>query len=40
MAGANVRMGKDCTLFAVANGVVAFDKGGKRVNVREVKATA
>ena len=40
VAGANVRMGKDCTLFAVAGGVVEFDKGGKRVNVREVKATA
>jgi len=36
--GANVRMGKDCTLFAVAHGVVEFDKGGRRVNVREVTA--
>jgi len=33
IAGANVRMGKDCTLFAVAPGVVFFDKNSKRVNV-------
>lgn len=38
VAGANVRMGKDCTLFSVAHGVVEFDKGSKRVNVREVAA--
>ena len=34
IAGANVRMGKDCTLFAVAPGIVFFDKNSKRVNVR------
>jgi len=33
IAGANVRMGKDCTLFAVAHGTVFFDKNSKRVNV-------
>jgi large subunit ribosomal protein L27 len=38
MAGANVRTGKDYTLFSVAHGVVVFDKGSKRVNVREVAA--
>jgi len=38
VAGANVRMGKDCTLFSVAHGVVVFDKDSKRVNVREVAA--
>lgn len=39
IAGANVRMGRDYTLFAVKDGVVEFDKHGKRINVRE-KATA
>jgi large subunit ribosomal protein L27 len=34
IAGTNVRMGKDCTLFAVAPGIVYFDKDSKRVNVR------
>ena len=34
IAGENVKMGKDYTLFAVADGVVEFDKGGRRVNVR------
>ena len=38
IAGANVKMGKDCTLFAVKNGVVAYDKDGKRVNVLEPAA--
>ena len=38
VAGTNVKMGKDCTLFAIKNGVVAFDKGGKRVNIREPAA--
>jgi len=35
VAGSNVRMGRDCTLFAVKDGIVAYDKDGKRVNVRE-----
>jgi large subunit ribosomal protein L27 len=38
VAGANVKMGKDCTLFAVKDGVVKFDKEGKRVNVLEPAA--
>lgn len=33
-AGANVRQGRDFTLFAVADGVVEFDRDGRRVNVR------
>lgn len=33
VAGQNVGMGKDCTLFALADGVVSFDREGKRVNV-------
>jgi len=32
-AGANVRTGRDHTLFAIREGVVAFDRGGKRINV-------
>lgn len=35
VAGANVGMGKDYTLFALKEGVVEFDKGGRRVNIRE-----
>ena len=31
--GLNVGMGKDYTLFALADGVVSFDRDGKRVNV-------
>lgn len=32
-AGANVGMGNDYTLFAIADGVVHFDREGRRVNV-------
>ena len=39
-AGQNVRMGRDCTLFALRAGVVACDKDGKRVNVRETAGAA
>ncbi|MGE4489113.1 MAG: 50S ribosomal protein L27 [Kiritimatiellales bacterium] len=35
VAGANVGQGKDYTLFALKNGVVEFDKAGRRVNIRE-----
>jgi len=35
-AGRNVKMGRDYTLFAVKDGVVEFDKAGKRVNVKEL----
>ena len=31
--GRNVARGKDDTLFALVPGVVAFDRGGKRINV-------
>jgi large subunit ribosomal protein L27 len=34
VAGRNVRMGRDCTLFALMDGLVEFDRGGKRVNIR------
>ena len=33
-AGANVGQGKDYTLFALADGVVNFDRKGRRVNVQ------
>ncbi|MDR2169705.1 MAG: 50S ribosomal protein L27 [Planctomycetaceae bacterium] len=32
-AGKGVGMGNDFTLFAVVDGVVQFDRGGRRVNV-------
>ena len=31
--GKGVGMGKDYTLFALINGVVQFDRNGRRVNV-------
>jgi large subunit ribosomal protein L27 len=31
--GRNVGIGRDDTLFALADGVVVFDRGGRRVNV-------
>jgi large subunit ribosomal protein L27 len=31
--GRNVGMGRDFTLFALSEGVVEFDRGGRRVNV-------
>ena len=36
VAGLNVGMGKDYTLFALKDGVVSFDREGKRVNVQPV----
>jgi len=33
--GKNVGVGRDWTLFALKNGVVKFDKGGRRINVVE-----
>jgi len=33
VAGRNVAMGRDCTLFALTDGTVEFDRGGKRVNI-------
>lgn len=32
--GANVGQGRDFTLFALTDGVVEFDRGGKRVNIK------
>jgi large subunit ribosomal protein L27 len=32
-AGANVGRGSDYTLFALADGIVKFDRSGRRVNV-------
>ena len=32
-AGLNVKRGGDDTLFALSDGVVSFDKKGKRVNI-------
>jgi len=37
-AGTNVKQGRDFTLFAVADGVVEFDRDGRRVNVRAAAA--
>jgi large subunit ribosomal protein L27 len=34
-AGHNVGQGSDYTLFALADGVVSFDREGRRVNVEE-----
>lgn len=40
VAGLNVGMGRDCTLFALVDGVVSFDREGKRVNVQKVEEKA
>ncbi len=40
LAGRNVRLGSDYTIFSVAHGEVYFDRGGKRVNVRIEDAAA
>jgi large subunit ribosomal protein L27 len=34
VAGENVGTGRDWTLFALVDGKVAFDKNGRRVNVK------
>ena len=34
VAGTNVRQARDFSLFAMKDGVVEFDRGGKRINVR------
>jgi large subunit ribosomal protein L27 len=36
--GSNVGMGRDYTLFALKDGVVEYDKQGKRINVREMES--
>ena len=33
--GKNVGLGKDFTIFALIDGVVKFDKGGRRINIVE-----
>lgn len=38
VAGFNVGTGRDWTLFALVEGRVSFDKGGKRVNIVPVAA--
>lgn len=35
--GRNVGQGRDFTLFALKDGVVEFDRGGRRINVRELQ---
>ena len=35
--GRNVGQGRDFTLFALKDGVVEFDKNGRRVNVRQLQ---
>ncbi|NQU10557.1 50S ribosomal protein L27 [bacterium] len=39
VAGENVRVGRDWTLFAVVDGQVRFDKHGRRVNVDPMPVT-
>jgi large subunit ribosomal protein L27 len=39
-AGKNVGRGRDDTLFALADGVVSFDRQGRRVNVTAPLAAA
>jgi large subunit ribosomal protein L27 len=34
VAGENVGTGRDWTLFALVDGKIAFDKNGRRVNVK------
>ncbi len=33
LAGRNVGLGRDFTLFALESGTVQFDRGGRRINV-------
>ena len=35
--GKHIGVGRDFTLFALVNGVVQFDRGGRRVNIVPVK---
>ena len=39
VAGNNVGIGRDWTLFALADGQVRFDKHGRRVNIDPVAAS-
>ena len=38
--GRNVGMGRDHTLFALAEGVVQFEQGGRRITVKAVAPAA
>lgn len=38
--GRNVGMGKDFTLFALTDGVVVYEKSGRKVSVQEVEVAA
>ena len=38
--GVNVKRGRDDTLFALKDGLVMFDKNGKRVNITEQEAVS
>ena len=38
--GRNVGMGRDHTLFALVNGMVRFDKDGRRINIDAAALTA
>lgn len=40
IAGANVGMGRDHTLFALTEGKVRFDRNGSRINVDQVAVQA
>ena len=39
LPGRNVGLGRDYTIFALVNGTVRFDHGGRRVNVDPTVAT-
>ena len=36
--GRNVGMGRDYTLFALTNGTVVFDQGGRRINIQPLES--
>lgn len=38
--GKNVGLGRDYTIYALVDGTVRFDRGGRRVNVDPVSASA
>ena len=38
--GRNVGMGKDFTLFALTDGVVVYEKSGRKVSIKEAEVTA
>ena len=38
LAGSNVGIGRDWSLFALKDGLVRFDKNGRRVNIEPVAA--